>query len=432
MHRWSLEALNAEIRSGRIPFSSAIEYFLARIERHAELNAYISVACEFPTISTAGLGGVPIAIKDLLNIEGQETTAASKVLAGNVAGADAEVISRLRGLGACLIGKTNLHEFAYGGSGMISAYGPGKNPWNMEHITGGSSSGSAAAVAAGLCAAAIGTDTAGSIRLPASLCGIVGFKPTYDAISTEGVIPLSVSYDHVGPMTRSVEDARYLFSAMSGTELPAQKREGKLRVGIPETFFYSDLDPSVAKAMDEVLDAVRAAGHEIVRRDFEVDEDRTLASYESYAYHRKWVEECPELYQPETLRRIKSGEKITSEAAGDAASRLKVERTGAAEVFTGIDVMLTPTVPILPPRIADLLEKPETLRPAELLMLRNTRPFNVLGVPTISVPWDLSPSGLPIGIQLAAAPKRDYELLDIAEEFEKMSPWRGRVPAGFE
>ncbi len=436
MHRLSVAELNRAVRERDYKPAEVFEHFVTRIDRHADLNAFVSVKREFQlehllVKSPVSLRGVPIAIKDIIDIEGRKTTAASNVLAHNVAEEDAGVIRWLRGQGAYFIGKTNLHEFAYGGSGMISAVGPVRNPWNKEHITGGSSSGSAAAVAAGLCAAAVGTDTAGSIRLPASCCGIVGFKPTYAAVTAEGVIPLSESYDHVGPMARSVADARYLFRAMQ-REHAGEERMGTLRIGVPETFFYRDLDANVAKVMDDVLASVRAAGHEIVRGDFKVDEDRTLSSYQSYAYHKKWVETSPDLYQSETLRRIKSGENITPEQAQRAALQLRHWRGWAVEMFKGIDVMLTPTVPILPPRISDLLEKPETLRPAELVMLRNTRPFNVLGMPAISLPWDLSASGLPIGVQLAAGPGRDFELLDVAEEFERMAPWQGRVAPEFE
>ena len=416
----------ARVAKGEITSPELVKLYLERIRRFdAELNAFtwVDESCEGrPGV----LGGVPIAVKDLLDVAGQVTTAASNLFKENLAPRDASVIAQLRSAGAAFIGRTNLHEFAYGGSGMISNRGPARNPWDTSRITGGSSSGSAAAVAAGLCAAAIGTDTAGSIRLPASLCGIVGFKPTYGAVSTDGVIPLSESYDHAGPMARTVEDARILFGAMVDSQREAQAPK-VLRVGVPEKYFYRDLEAEIGAAMSSAIERLRQAGHAIRRVDFDVDEDRTLSSYEVFQFHSKNVARSPELYQPETLRRIRSGEQITREAAEAAKEKLRETRARAAEIFIDIDILLTPTVPILAPKIDDFLAKPETLRPQELLMLRNTRPFNVLGTPAISLPWELSADGLPIGIQVAAAPGKDFELLAMAEKLEEIAPWQGRT-----
>ncbi len=432
-----LADLSSAIHARRLSPSDLVEQFLGDVARtNGTLNAFVAIdedrlRREAKVLDSGNLRGplhgIPIAIKDLVDIEGMLTTAASRVLASNVASSDATVIRRLREAGALLAGKTNLHEFAYGGSGVISSFGPARNPWNTAHITGGSSSGSAAAVAAGLCAAAVGTDTAGSIRLPASFCGIVGFKPTYANVSAEGVVPLAQSYDHVGPMTRTVADTRILYAAMAGVPEPSCGRK-TLRIGIPETYFYRDLDAEVGTVMSSALNALEKAGHTLQPVDFPVDEDRTLASFESYAYHEKWVQASPELYQPETLRRIVTGQKITAEAAAAAREKLNATRAGAKDIFTDIDVLLTPTVPVLPPAIDDLLGNPDTLRHRELVMLRNTRPFNVLGVPAISLPWNLSSSGLPIGIQLAAAPEKDFELLAIAEQLEEIAPWQDRTP----
>jgi Asp-tRNA(Asn)/Glu-tRNA(Gln) amidotransferase A subunit family amidase len=435
MHLQNVANLSREIHSGKLSPALLAEEFLAANNRYCNLNAFISISADrlrrdaqilAAARQPGPLHGIPIAIKDLIDVQGEVTTAASRLFAKTVASRDAEVIRRLHQAGALLGGKTNLHEFAYGGSGMISAYGPVRNPWNPSRITGGSSSGSAAAVAAGICPAAIGTDTAGSIRLPASFCGIVGFKPTYAAVSAEGVVPLAQSYDHVGPMTRSVEDARVLYMALTGTSTRVTAPTA-LRIGIPESYFYRDLDPEVGQAMSDVFAALEKAGHSLKTIDFAADEDRTLASYESYRYHEKWVAASPELYQPETLRRIMTGSKVTAEAAAEAAKRLESTRNQAASLFTDIDIMLTPTVPVLPPAIDDLLANPETLRPREMIMLRNTRPFNVLGNPAISIPWGLSTDGMPIGIQLAAAPAKDFDLLAIAEQVEKLAPWRGRT-----
>ncbi len=432
--------LQNNFRSRQQTPSEVAAQFLADAARwNPQINAFIAIDEAAVGQQAQGLEagdrrgalyGVPIAVKDLIDVAGSITTAASRMFANNLATQDAEIVRRLREAGAVLAGKTNLHEFAYGGSGVISSFGPARNPWNPAHITGGSSSGSAAAVAAGLCPAAIGTDTAGSIRLPASFCGLVGFKPTYNAVSARGVVPLATSYDHVGPMTRTVADARTLYEVLSGTR-DRRKEITRLRIGLPEAYFYRDLESEVGRVMSSVLDFMTKAGHHLQRIDFSADEDRTLASFESYTYHAKWVQQKPELYQPETLRRIKTGEKVTKEAAANAKTKLDAMRKASTDLFTGIDILLTPTVPILPPAIDDLLGHPDTLRHRELVMLRNTRPLNVLGIPAISLPWDLSTTGLPVGIQLASAPGKDFELLAIAEQLESIAPWQGRTPSAF-
>ncbi|HEY3928863.1 MAG TPA: amidase [Candidatus Koribacter sp.] len=414
------------------------ELFLERIDRYdARLHAYLSVnrdAAVDAERTAAGyslLRGMPLAVKDLVDVVGQPNTAASAVLAGNMAESDAEAIMNLRREGAVLLGKTNLHEFAYGGSGLVGSTDPARNPWNTAHITGGSSSGSAAAVAAGLCVAAIGSDTAGSIRLPASFCGIVGFKPTYGRVSVKGVIPLSVSFDHLGPMTRSGADARILFAAMAGIAAPSRRERRKLRIGVPRHYFFRELEPEVADATEDAICKLKVAGHDVRDVDFEVNEDRSLQMWESYQYHAKRAAESPELYQPETLRRIRTGAQVTEQVARDAKAKLETIRDTASEIFTDIDIVLTPTVPMVAPEREMLLAEPDTLRQRELLMLRNTRPFNVLGTPAISVPWDQSSDGMPIGIQFVAAPNHDFELLDFAEEVEELAPWQGRTPPEF-
>jgi Asp-tRNA(Asn)/Glu-tRNA(Gln) amidotransferase A subunit family amidase len=222
-----------------------------------------------------------------------------------------------------------------------------------------------------------------------------------------------------------------LFQVMSGKDTSHAKRDKKLRIGIPEAYFYRDLEGQVGKMMSVVFEVLTKAGHVLVNIDLPVEEDRTLVSYESYRYHAKWVKETPELYQPETLRRILTGAKISDAAAEEARAKLKAQRETAVNIFSNIDVLLTPTVPVLPAKIDELLASPDRLRHRELVMLRNTRPFNVLGVPAISLPWDLSSEALPMGIQLAAAPEKDFELLAIAEKFERLAPWQGRTPPRF-
>jgi Asp-tRNA(Asn)/Glu-tRNA(Gln) amidotransferase A subunit family amidase len=335
---------------------------------------------------------------------------------GRIATQDADVVRSLREAGAVLLGKQNLHEFAYGGSSIISAFGPVRNPWNPNHITGGSSGGSAASVAAGLGYGAIGSDTAGSVREPASQCGIVGLKPTHGRVNVQGVIPLSLSLDNVGPLTTTVADAAILLQAIEDPNAPAiagkkpppsenyllslETDTRSLRIGVPLPFFYEDLDTEIADAMEEalrVLQSLTASSKEIT---LAVNTDRTLQSAESYAIHQEWVKKSPEFYQPETLRRILSGQSITEAQREQARKELEQSRRDIRAVFNDVDLLVTPTTPIPAPVIAELQENPDLLRPRELVLLRNTRPVNVWGLPAISIPCGFTKAGLPIGLQI--------------------------------
>jgi len=383
------------------------------------------------------LHGIPIGLKDLIDTAGIPTTAASKVYKSRIPTQNAEVVQRLERAGAIFLGKQNLHEFAYGGSSMISCFGEVHNPWNPEVIAGGSSGGSAAAVAAGLGHAAIGTDTAGSIREPAALCGVVGLKPTYRRVSAHGVIPLSESLDHVGPIAATVADATEVFRALAdGQGVPSanfleewSQTSRPLRVGIPRAFFYDDLHPEVAEAVESALESMKPLASEIRDIALTPDNDRTVQAAESYAFHAEAAAKSPELYQPETLRRIKTGEHISREDYQKQHAVLEKMRADIHRVFESVDVIVTPTTPIPAPKIADLKQKPELLRPHELILLRNTRPFNVWGVPTISIPCGLTSDGLPIGLQIAAAPQREDLLLQFAYACEQTLRWREKTQA---
>jgi Asp-tRNA(Asn)/Glu-tRNA(Gln) amidotransferase A subunit family amidase len=358
------------------------------------------------------LHGIPIALKDLIDTAGIRTTAASRVFANRIPEVDAPIVTQLREAGAVLVGKTNLHEFAYGGSGMISAYGIVRNPLDTTRVAGGSSSGSAAAVAAGMCYAAIGTDTAGSIRLPAACCGAVGLKPTYGLISAEGVIPLAETYDHVGPIGRTIEDVEAIMQVLVPDLKPPST--GKLRVGVARKYFFDELHPDIARVIEHAISHVGAQAASM--RDIEIpfEEDRTAQTYESYRYHTERVVATPELYDPQTLARILRGRDVTADQYQTALARTHALRENASKLFDAVDVILTPTVPIPPPTIAELEADPATLRARELLMLRNTRPFNVLGLPTATVPCGSTSEGLPVDLQLATAPNSDLTALPCA------------------
>jgi aspartyl-tRNA(Asn)/glutamyl-tRNA(Gln) amidotransferase subunit A len=431
---------------------------LDRIEKlNPALNAFITVTAESALAEAHAaeselsrgewrgpLHGIPIALKDLIDTAGTRTTAASALFEHRVPAQDAEVVRRLRQAGAIILGKNNLHEFAYGGSSLVSFFGEVHNPWNLKHIAGGSSGGSAAAVAAGLCYAAIGTDTAGSIREPAALCGCVGFKPTYGRISTRGVIPLSWSLDHVGPLAATVEDAAIIFQAMAGYDaLDVGSMEiatddylsgmaeppVELRIGVPRDHFYEALDDEVAASLEEAISVIRKLVNEVHDVEIDVPTDRTVQAAESFAFHAEGIERTPDLYQPETLRRIRSGEKITAAEYIRRRRELDSDRRRAQVFFADVDLLITPTMPIPAPAIAGLKTDPAALRPAELILLRNTRPFNVWGLPAISVPCGFTEGGLPIGLQIAAPPWREDLVFRLARVYESATEWRKRRPS---
>ncbi len=428
---------------------------LRRIEKlNPTLNAFITVTGEsalaHARIAEAEilrgewrgpLHGVPMALKDLIDTAAVRTTAASARLKDRVPDQDAEVVRRLRQAGAIIVGKNNLHEFAYGGSSLISHFGDVHNPWDAGRIAGGSSGGSAAAVVTGLAYAAIGTDTAGSIREPAALCGCVGLKPTYGRVSSRGVIPLSWSLDHVGPLTASVADAATVLQAIAGYDaadvtsanvpvadyVSALRDDCKsMRVGVPREYFFDDLDAEVASAMEHALRGIATLVAETKEVRLEVPPDRTLQAAETYAYHAENVAKTPELYQPETLRRIRSGENVSAAEYIQRRRELDEARRNIARVFAEVDVLVTPTMPMPAPAIADLRSDPDALRPAELRLLRNTRPFNVWGLPAISVPCGFTQSGLPIGLQIAGPHWREDLVLRLAHAYEQATTWHKR------
>jgi len=449
--------LSRNFRTKQISPVEIIRIALYRIERFGpRLGAFITITADSAmaaarsaeTEIAAGrwrgpLHGVPIALKDLIDTAGVRTTSGSELHKDRVPSTDAEVVRKLKEAGAVIVGKNNLHEFAYGGSSLVSYFGEVHNPWDLSRIAGGSSGGSAAAVVAGLCYAAIGTDTAGSIREPASLCGCVGLKPTYGRVSARGVIPLSASLDHVGPFAASVADAAIVLQAIAGydagdigsCDVPVSDYSSALsetvkplRVGLPRFYFFDDLDPETATAMEKALAVIGALVSEVREIELNVPTDRTLQAAESFAYHQKHVAETPEFFQAETLRRIRSGEKIS---AAEYIQRLREQanaRGTIGAIFRDVDVIVTPTTATSAPAIQDLKANPDALRPAELRLLRNTRPFNVWGLPAISVPCGFTKSGLPIGLQIAGPHWKEDIVLRLAFAYEQATEWHKRRP----
>jgi aspartyl-tRNA(Asn)/glutamyl-tRNA(Gln) amidotransferase subunit A len=426
-----------QIRVKKISPVELLRECLETIDRlNPTLNAFITVTADSALAEAkkaeqeiqsgnwrGPLHGIPVGLKDLIDTAGVRTTAASAVFRDRIPVEDADVVKKFKAAGAVFVGKQNLQEFAYGSSSVISHFGPVRNPVNPEFIAGGSSSGSAAAVASGMCYAAIGTDTAGSIRQPASLCGVVGLKPSYGLVSTRGIIPLSQSLDHAGPITRSVEDAAIVLNVIAETSenYLANLKSGiqDFVIGIPRKYFYDDLDPEIASAVENAIDLLAKKVKAVREIECPVEQDRTIFNAESSAYHRDKIASSANLYDPETLRRLKAGEGVNDAQYQNALSHLRDTRQKIGEMFRDVDLLVTPTTPVPTPRIADLLKDMSKLRPAEIVLLRNTRPVNAWGLPAISVPCGFSSEGLPIGLQIIGPPHGEKEVLRAAFAFEQ-------------
>jgi aspartyl-tRNA(Asn)/glutamyl-tRNA(Gln) amidotransferase subunit A len=389
------------------------------------------------------LHGIPMALKDNIDTAGIPTTAASELFKDRIPSADAEVVRRLKNAGAILLGKTNLQEFAYGGTSSVSYFGPVHNPWALDRIPGGSSGGSAAATAAGPCFASLGTDTAGSLRIPASFCGIVGFKPTYGRVSNRGVVPLSWTLDHVGPLCRTVEDAALVLAVIAGyDELDASTADmavpdyrsafkmtaSKLRLGVARTPFFEGLDPEIEKSLDAAIHvlsklAVMAGEVTLPTSNIPIDEIYSkVRSVEAYAYHRQWITETPEKYQAATRDRIiKNAADVKTTDYVQARLELDLLRRRIKKLFTMVDLLVLPTLPTLPVLIANA-NNPTAVSN------RNTSPFDVLGLPAISIPCGFTTSGLPIGLQIVGAPFEESTVLTLAYAYEMETQWHKRHP----
>jgi aspartyl-tRNA(Asn)/glutamyl-tRNA(Gln) amidotransferase subunit A len=388
------------------------------------------------------LHGIPVGLKDLFDTMEVRTTGGSASFADRIPNEDADVVRRLKASGAVIIGKQNMHEFGLGATSAASHFGPVHNPWNRDYVAGGSSGGSAAAVAASLCYGSLGTDTGGSVRIPASFCNIVGLKPTYGRVSTRGVIPLSWSLDHVGLLTRTVFDAAVLLEAIAGYDareatsldrpVPAyaaavRRGASSLRVGIPREYFFAALDPDVETAVAraiEVLSKLCAAVAEVMLPvSPEVHAAVMLA--EGFAFHAVRVREAPQLFQSPVLGRLRVGEKVAAAAYIDRRRELDQMRRAAPGLFEKVDLLVTPTVPLLPVPIAESRDDDAGVA----LFARNTRPFNVYGLPAVSVPCGVAKNGLPIGLQIVGRPWEEESVLRLAHAFEQATDWQTRRPA---
>jgi aspartyl-tRNA(Asn)/glutamyl-tRNA(Gln) amidotransferase subunit A len=386
------------------------------------------------------LHGIPIGLKDLIDTAGIRTTCGSALFADRVPTEDAYVVQRLKLAGAVLLGKQNLQEFAYGGTSASSHYGAVHNPWNPKHIAGGSSGGSAAAVAAGMCFGALGSDTGGSVREPAAFCGIAGLKPTYGRVSARGVFPLSWSLDHVGPICRNVRDTALMLETIAGydaldatcvdwpTEEYAKGLDVKtdFRIGVARQPFFSDLDRDIELAMNEAIEVIRKLSLDI--REVDLPSAPTaVQAPEVYAVHKDYYANSPELYRPWMRERL--AQAASADTAAYVTDRLALERVRRSvnDVFAVVDLLITPTTPVPPITIEEALNM--SPNPAGELWLRNTRPFNAYGLPTISIPCGFTSAGLPIGLQIAGPRFAEGRVLAFAHAFEQGTDWHKRAPA---
>jgi aspartyl-tRNA(Asn)/glutamyl-tRNA(Gln) amidotransferase subunit A len=428
---------------------------LARIETYnPKLNAFITVvrvqalaqARELEAEQRAGkirspLHGIPIALKDNIDTAGVRTTAASAVFDDRIPDQDAEVARRLKNAGAILIGKTNLHEFAMGGTSATSYYGPVRNPWALDRNPGGSSGGSAAAVAAQMCYGALGTDTGGSIRTPASFCGIVGFKPTYGLVSIRGIIPLTLSLDHCGPMTRTVEDAALMLSVLAGydkldiasveharEDYMARMNQpvSALRVGVPRVPFFDHVDREVAAAVE---DAIRVIG-KMTRtiKDVVLPPVKSLGlGVEGYAYHEEFYRRGSSRYMIPTRRALKAGAEARAAEYIRGRWQLELIRRTIDDAFADCDLVVLPTRRRTPRTIDAAIKREESDKPRNPES-ENTGQFNVYGIPAISVPCGFTSGGLPIGLMIAGPRFSEAKVLAIAHAYERATDWRSRKP----
>ena len=426
-------ALAHQLRERRVSSAEVVESLLERIGGD-QTNAFITVTGERAADAAARsdrelsagedrgvLHGVPIALKDLIFTKDVRTTMGSAFFEENVPDYDATVVERLEEAGAVLIGKTNTHEFAYGPTGDRSNFGPTRNPYDPERITGGSSGGSGAAVAAGLCYGALGSDTGGSIRIPAALCGVVGMKPTFGRVSKYGVFPLSWSLDHVGPLTRTVEDNALLLNVLAGYDSrdPYSINRGPedftrdLRrdisggvVGIPTDFYFEHGDAEVESRVRDAIEVLRELGAEVREIHLpnlweSLSAQRLTLAAEAYAVHEERLETAPEKFDDHGLERLLLGEDLRAYRYANAQQR-KLRATDEFDhAFEEVDVLLAPTTPIPAPYLGQRQIQIEGYEEAVYSALtRLTGPTDLTGHPSLSVPCGTTTEGLPIGLQL--------------------------------
>lgn len=464
--RLDITQLAPQLRAKQISPVEVTEAYLQRIDRlNPLLNAYITVMPDQALAAARAaeaeiargvyrgpLHGVPIGIKDLFDVAGVPNTMGSKILRNNLPATDATLVRKLKDAGAIVLGKQNLHEFAFGITSENPHYGPVRNPWNVDRVPGGSSGGTAAAVAAGLCGAGIGSDTGASIRAPASFCGVVGLKPSYGRVSRAGAMPLAWSLDHPGPIARSVADCALMLQAIAGQD-PAdpattadpvpdysadlQRGLQNVRIGVPKEYFFDIIEPEVDRL---VRDAIRkleelGAGVEEVSLPHVSHAQvagNVIMSTEAASWHADWLRERPQDYGADVLARIRGGQLVRAvEYLASQQMRTLIQQDFAT-AFERVDVVVGPSVPLVAPPIGCTQDPGGPLNvPPRSIANRATVPCNLTGMPAISVPCGFSSEGLPVGLQIMAPAFAEALALRVAAAYESATAW-SRTPTGLQ
>ena len=449
--------LAVKLRNMEISPVELVEDYISRInEINGKLNAFLNFSPDTPRRAAkiaedeikrgeyrGPLHGIPIAIKDLIDTSNMTTTYGSAIYQNHIPERDATVISRLREAGAIILGKTNLHEFALGVTNENEHFGATKNPWDINRIPGGSSGGSAAAVAASMCCAAVGTDTGGSVRIPAAFCGLIGLKPTYGRVSTAGVFALSIGLDHVGPITRSAADAALMLQVIAGhdqndprslmTPVPDFSRYigstvKKTRVTISSSLIPDYLDPQIESAYKKAISKIQSLGGEIMEKKLETSHlieqvSTTLLLAEAAVQHSELLEKSSDKYGTNVLQRFRAGQNITTGQYIKALRNNEIIRREFELLFENTDFLLTPSVQILPPRIGEHKISTGT---KELdvgpCCVRFTRLGNITGLPAIVIPFGYSTDGMPLSVQVLGQRLHEPELLGFAHALEMATP----------
>ena len=447
---------------------SPVDIVEASLERIAavdeQLSSYIAVyedgarqvakACETMIVAGHKLGplhGIPVGLKDNIGLEGLRTTAGSKVLADWIPEEDATVAARLKGAGAIVVGKTNMHEFAWGATSANPHYGFVRNPWNTDRFPAGSSGGSGAAVAARLCFGALGTDTGGSIRLPSAINGIVGIRPTIGRVSNHGVIPLAWSMDTVGPMARTVEDCAIMFGAIAGHDpkdagsaaVPVAdytadlaRGVGGIRIGIVPGYFFNHLQPPVHDAVRGALGVLEGLGAVVVDVEIEhihgnISAQLTVESCEPSTYHQRWLRERPEDYGDDVRLLLEIGEMHLATHYIQAQRYRSLLRREFMEAFKDVDVFICPTLPFTATRVGEMSVMIENGVEEDMLaaIMQFTGVPSLTGLPSLAVPCGYDDEGLPVGMQIIGRPFDEATLFRVGAAFQAASEYHVRAPA---
>jgi aspartyl-tRNA(Asn)/glutamyl-tRNA(Gln) amidotransferase subunit A len=456
----SVEQASRLVKQRKLSPVELVDMTLARIEKqNGSINAFITVTAESARrqaraaereIRRKGpkspLHGLPVSLKDNIYTRGIRTTAGSKILADFVPDHDSAVAARLSAAGATLIGKTNLHEFAYGITSENPHFGPVHNPWAQDRISGGSSGGSAAAVACGMGFASLGTDTGGSCRIPPALCGIVGLKPTFGLVSLEGVVPLAVSLDHAGVLVRSIADACIVLEAIAGKYPPGmrppnwrklhEQRPKRIRLGWPTHFFFDRVDGEVRRALDGAAKTFESLGARIeevglpaLAEAVEPSTDLALAEATHYHQSQGYFPGRASQYGPDVRGRLEAGTRVPAVAYLRAFDVKRALEKDFEAAFQRVDAILAPTSPISAPRIGEdeieLNGKKDTVRS---LLVGMCRPANFTGLPAVTIPCGFTSSRLPIGLQLIGPRWEERKLLAIAYAYQQATSWHEQHP----